>query len=410
MKKTKKKILVVNAISLFPTYMMSQQRALDQIYTLAKEHEVDVLTFNKNDEQSAISEKKIKGHINKYIALKTINNDEDLISKYYYNIKFLAKYYLLGIRREVSKYSTNYYTKSIINIINKHKYDVVISHYWWFSLFFTKHLKYNPLRVLDLHAMVEEDIELNDNNVFYKKNRWQEKRKNQNNLKFQKKVYKNVDLIVPNSINQVMILQKEYPKTEYYYCPNGQNLDHYKHDHKDNYDKDTILFYGSLGSLQNINAFKYFYNNVWPIVLEKNKNSKILIVGNNPPEWIKELNSNPNITITGFVEDVRQYISKACCMVLPMDIGVGFRGRVIEVMALGVPVIGNHNALDCIELENEINGFVTDDYKLMAKYTLKLMSDNFYREKISNSTVKFVNEKYSIDSTYGKLSDYIAST
>ena len=53
-------------------------------------------------------------------------------------------------------------------------------------------------------------------------------------------------------------------------------------------------------------------------------------------------------------------------MILPMSIAGGFRTRVVEVMAMGVPVIGTHNALDCLEMENGIHGFITDNDSEMA--------------------------------------------
>ena len=92
-----------------------------------------------------------------------------------------------------------------------------------------------------------------------------------------------------------------------------------------------------------------------------------------------------------------------------MDIGIGFRGRVVEVMGLGVPVVGNHNALDCIGLKHGVNGFITDDYDAMAEYTLKLIQDASFRAKISEEAIKFIDENYSISKTFDKFSGDIAS-
>ena len=94
-------------------------------------------------------------------------------------------------------------------------------------------------------------------------------------------------------------------------------------------------------------------------------------------------------------------------MVLPMDIGVGFRGRVIEVMATGVPVIGNHNALDCIGMENGINGYVTDDYQELADYAVEILNNKDLRRTLSKNSVKFVDQNYSFNATFDKLSEYL---
>lgn len=404
----KKKILVVNPESLFPTVMMSQLRALNQIFSLAKYHEVDVATFVKNDEMRKLSEEGLAGKVNKFVGIKAINYDGKIFAKYFYNIKFLLLNRIFGIRVAVSNFSSKYSVNSLVRIINKKKYDIVISHYWWGSFFFNKKFNCDPIKIIDLHAMVDEDIILNRNETYYKKNHQLEKKINKKNLKYQKEIFHNIDKVIPNSHVQVEILKENYPSLDYYYCPNGQFIENYIRFRKNMYEEKTILFYGTLNSLQNRRAFELFYKNVWPLILSKEENAKLLIVGNNPPTEIKALTQNPNISVTGYVEDVRDYIIKASCMVLPMDIGIGFRGRVIEVMGLGVPVVGNHNALDCIGLKHGVNGFISDDYNAMAEYTLKLIKDTSFRAKISEEAIKFIDENYSISKTFDKFSKDIA--
>ncbi len=403
-----KKILICNMGSLYPTIMMSQRRTLLEIFSLTVNNEVDVLTFNKNKYQSKLSKDEFIGKVKNYYAFKAINYDENFVKKNIYNFIFLLKYYLRGRRIEISKFSSGYYIKNILEIINNNKYDIIISHYWYGSFFFLYNYKYKVTKILDLHYMAEEDIVLNKKNIYYNKNHWLERRKNRQNLNYQMQILNHTDIVIPNSKSQIKILENNYPQLKFYYCPNGQDLTYYQSYSKRNYDSNTILFYGSLGSRQNTKAFDMFFDNVWPIVKIKNCKAKLLIVGNNPPDYIDKLSNSDDIIVTGFVKDVREYISQANCMILPMDIGVGFRGRVVEVMGMGIPVIGNHNALDCIGLTNEVNGFVTDDYSQMAEYAIKLMSDNKFRENISKNIMDFIKH-YSIENTYNKLSKYLLS-
>jgi glycosyltransferase involved in cell wall biosynthesis len=406
-----KKILVINSASLFPTTMMSQRRAISQILSLSKSDNlaVDVLTFYKNEEQRKSSEDGFNDKVNKFYNLPAINHDGNKWRKNLTNLQIQLKYYFLGHRTDVSKYSSNYYIHSINKIIDKEKYDVVISHYWFGSFFLQGKTKHKPIIMIDIHALVEEDIALNNNGLFFTNNHQLEIKKLGNSLKFQKELFKFCDYLIPNAASQIKILKENYPENKFIYCPNGQDLEQFRQKMSPQYDSNTVLFYGSLGGKQNISAFDIFFKNVWPLILEKKPDSKLLILGNNPSGQIKQLHNGKNITVTGYVEDVTDYISKACCMVLPMNLGVGFRGRVVEVMASGVPVIGNHNALDCIGIENEVNGFITDDFNLMAEYAIKLMSDKPYRKQLSENSLEFVLSNYTVENTYGKLADYISS-
>lgn len=406
-----KKVLIINSSSLFPTTMMSQRRAISQIFSLAESNDlvVDVLTFYKNEKQRFASEEGFLGKVNKFFNLPAINHDGNKLTKAFANLQIELKYYFLGLRKDISKYSSKYYTHKIANIINKEKYDVVISHYWFGSFFLREKLIHNPITMIDIHALVDEDIALNDNGLFFTDNHKLEVKKLKNSLKYQNELSKYADVVIPNAASQVKILKEVYPELDYFYCPNGQDLSIYTSKISETYDPNTILFYGSLGGKQNLTALELFYNNVWPIIVEKKPESKLLVLGNNPPNWITQLHNGKNITVTGFVDNVTDYISKTCCMVLPMSLGVGFRGRVVEVMASGVPIVGNHNALDCIGIENEINGIITDDYTKMAERAIKLMNDKVYRKKLSENSIKFVVENYTIENTYGKLAEFIAS-
>jgi len=248
---------------------------------------------------------------------------------------------------------------------------------------------------------------LNSKGFYYTKNSIKEKKQVKKKLKLQKKVFGSCDIVIPNSITQIKLLKENYPSLEYFYCPNGQDFSLFNLKKDIIYDRNTVLFYGSMGGEQNIGAFKLFYKNVWPLILKENKLAKLLIVGNKPPNWIKILGKKENITVTGFVEDPISIILRACCMVLPMDIGVGFRGRIVEAMIAGVPIVGNHNALDCIRMENKIHGYITDDYSLMAEYALKMMRDDSLRNEISGNAYQFVQDNYSIEATFKKLSTFL---
>jgi len=387
--------------------MMSQKRALYQIKSLSEDHNVTVATFCRTNMEIGKSIKYFNSQGIKFIPISGHNFEGKFLVKSFFNLLFLLKNELFHIKFQVSKFQLRSNKKAILKIIKEFDYEIIISHYWYSSFFFKDIKNKQIVKVLDLHMMVEEDKELNDNKKFYTKNKGRERKTVYKNLLLQNEVFHYVDLLVPNSLSQVQIIKSNYTENKYYYCPNGQEFSNTVKCLKNCYDENTILFYGSMGGQQNIRAFFLFYKNIWPIILNINKNAKLLIVGHNPPVEIKRLGEETNIEVTGFVNDLFSKISRACCMVLPMDIGHGFRGRVIEVMKAGVPIIGNHNALDCIGITSGINGFVSDDYNKMANYALTMMSNKLARDEISKNAFEFSKKNFSIEHTYGKLSAFL---
>ena len=214
------------------------------------------------------------------------------------------------------------------------------------------------------------------------------------------------DLIISVSESDREYFKGVFPQKSHIKIPIGQDLSTYLDYNSFPDDGKNILFYGSMASTQNIKAFYRLFNDIFPEIKLKIPDAKLIVLGANPPDEIKKLHDGKNIRVLGYVEDIREWISKAKIMVLPMDIAGGFRTRVIEVMAMGVPVIGTHNALDSIEMTSGMHGYVTDSDDEMAERAIQLLNDPELRRHISEECRKFVAEKYTIEETYGKLSKY----
>ena len=76
-------------------------------------------------------------------------------------------------------------------------------------------------------------------------------------------------------------------------------------------------------------------------------------------------------------------------------------------MAMGVPVVGTHNALDSIGIENGKHGFIEDTDEGMVSYSVMLLNDASKRNEIAQNACSFAEEKYSLQATFGKLNEYL---
>ncbi len=43
--------------------------------------------------------------------------------------------------------------------------------------------------------------------------------------------------------------------------------------------------------------------------------------------------------VTGYVDDIRPYLDGACVAVAPMQVAVGVQNKILEAMAMGLPVV-----------------------------------------------------------------------
>lgn len=125
--------------------------------------------------------------------------------------------------------------------------------------------------------------------------------------------------------------------------PNGVDSGFFAPDGSE-YDPDQICFVGRMDYYPNQECMDDFCRNVWPMILSRRPSMKLAIVGADPSPGVRELGKLPNVTVTGSVPDVRPYVRGSVAMVAPLNIARGTQNKILEGMALGVPVISSRVA------------------------------------------------------------------
>ena len=100
-----------------------------------------------------------------------------------------------------------------------------------------------------------------------------------------------------------------------------------------------IVFVGTMDYYPNVEAATSFASRIWPRVLEKLPEMRLMIVGANPTPAVSALGGIPSVTVTGTVPDVRPYYRDALAAIVPLRTGGGTRLKILEAMAAGVPVV-----------------------------------------------------------------------
>ncbi|MFH1964699.1 MAG: glycosyltransferase, partial [Acidobacteriota bacterium] len=102
----------------------------------------------------------------------------------------------------------------------------------------------------------------------------------------------------------------------------GVDLDYFSYSEQGKH-PNAIVFVGAFRHSPNLDAMFYFYREIFPEVMQKCPDTHLYIVGSSPPDDIKELGLRENITVTGFVEDIRDYYRLAQVVIVPIRTGVG---------------------------------------------------------------------------------------
>ena len=112
-----------------------------------------------------------------------------------------------------------------------------------------------------------------------------------------------------------------------------------------------ICFIGSLDWMPNIEGFKWFIKEVWPIITDTYPNTQLHVAGRNTPESMRAIKLN-NVFIHGEVNDAIKFIEDHDVMVVPLFSGSGMRVKILEGMALSKTVITTQLGLEGIDAED----------------------------------------------------------
>ena len=255
-----KKILIVNAGPIYPIRAMNQRRTHNMIKTLSKDFGVDLLTPYNDDESFNASHEALKDIGGDYIPIKSVKHKGNIVKKRLVQVLEYFNYYIFGIDKEVTCHKWN--DEKIVKIINERGYKIVISNYWEASLYF-KNLGDKVYKILDPHYAVGENFDVLNMGKKKGLEYFLEKRRLMRNLKLEKNVIAASDLLLPLSVRNHEEFLKIAPNKPMLLVPDGADLDHYL-TYSSEPDPLTILFYGAMGSAQNIKAFWRLHNNILP--------------------------------------------------------------------------------------------------------------------------------------------------
>ena len=159
--------------------------------------------------------------------------------------------------------------------------------------------------------------------------------------------------------------------------------------------KNRVIFCGSMDVLMNTDAVDWFARRVFPKVREAVPDAEFWIVGRNPVPKVKALGSIPGVRVTGRVEDVRPYYAEAKVAVAPFRYGGGTKLKVLEAMALGVPIVATPVGCQGIEVVQGKHLFKEDNEASFARRLIDLLQNSSLREQMAMEARKLVEKRYS---------------
>jgi glycosyltransferase involved in cell wall biosynthesis len=108
----------------------------------------------------------------------------------------------------------------------------------------------------------------------------------------------------------------------------------------------------------------------------------------------KPIPQTGNISLTGYVNDVRPLIASSWVSIAPIKKGGGTRLKILEAMALGTPVVSTPKGSEGLNGQRDEHLFIADTPSAFANKVIELLEDSGLRQRISDNAYQFVREQY----------------
>jgi glycosyltransferase involved in cell wall biosynthesis len=225
-------------------------------------------------------------------------------------------------------------------------------------------------------------------------------------LKYESGIYNKYRAAITTSEKERELIYPNLKNVNIGVVKNGVDLEYFKPLPRTDFNP-NIVFTAWFKYFPNQQAAENFAVNVFPKIKNNIPEAKFFIVGKEPPRNIVELGKIEGIIVTGEVDDIRSYTANADAAVIPLKVGGGTRLKILEAMAMGIPVVSTSLGAEGLDAVNDENIIIADDYNDMAEKIITLIKDKELSKKISQNALKFVRENYDWNVIGTQINNYI---
>jgi polysaccharide biosynthesis protein PslH len=162
-------------------------------------------------------------------------------------------------------------------------------------------------------------------------------------------------------------------------------------------DGGTLVFTATMSWAANVEGIHFLLDEVWPALIAARPKLNAVIIGRNPPASLssKIEERGLNVTLTGFVDDIRPYVARSNVYVIPLFVGSGTRIKAFEAMAMGRPVVSTSLGIEGLDVTDGEHFLRADNAEAFSHAILTLLASEPTRERIAKNARQLMEDRFS---------------
>lgn len=196
-----------------------------------------------------------------------------------------------------------------------------------------------------------------------------------------------VVLISPKEAREFAL---ENPQANVIAAPMGVDYEFYSSgsipERKDNY----AVFVGDMHTAANRDSLIDICENVLPHIPDV----ELGVIGSCPQELCDRLRSHSQVRFLGRVDDLRTSVKEARVFLAPLSYGTGVKTKLLEAMAMGVPIVTNAIGVEGLDVHDGVECFIKESPCEQAGAVKALFSCADYAAKMACAAQEYVSERH----------------
>jgi glycosyltransferase involved in cell wall biosynthesis len=407
-------ILIISPFFPLPLVSGGHTRLFNFIRELSKRHVIDLVAPVSGSEKDLVPEMKkycrhiVTADIDK-LYLRGGRNRPGML----HILRMIMRLFMLlrGVPLEASAFYYPDLKTRLNELLASNRYDVIQVEFTRMALYLSKdfYSEYPAQKVLidyDLAFITHKRKFETADTVLSKAVRYLDYRINES---FALRIWKRFDVfVVVSDVDREKALQY-LPGLSVSVVPNGVDLGYFVPSAKERTER-KLLFLGGSGHYPNVDGLVYFMSEVYPRVRAAAGDISLTVVGGGWDSRNGKVSDSSLIHFAGYVDDVRKYMKGTAVFIAPLRIGGGTRLKILEAMAMRVPVVATSMACEGLSLENEHHLLIADTPQDFASGIIRLFDDERLSDMITNNAYKLVTEKFSWDNLCHELEKVYGNT
>jgi sugar transferase (PEP-CTERM/EpsH1 system associated) len=391
------KLLIIDEEFPFPLNSGKRIRTYNLTRVLAAQNEITYLAYGNSDSEAYHSMKAINVSPE---CVQPINRKQSGLSFYWRLLTNLTSPYPYIV---TSHYSDSF-QKQLDECLKQTEYDLIICEWTPYAIFVKDILHIKRLIVAhNIETAIWQRYEQNERNPFRRMYISIQRAKVE---RFERQAFSWVNgatAVCQSEAESISSLGVSYPVEV---IDNGVDLAYFKPANSKP-KLHHLVFTGSMDWRPNQDAMIYFVHDILPLIRKQIPEVTFSIVGRKPPQKIIDLGSQKGVTVTGTVDDVRDYISEAAVYVVPLRIGGGSRLKILEAMAMEKPVISTSIGAEGLQVTDKKNIAIFDKPGDFADGVVALLQDAAYQQTLGKAGRELVEQNYGWDQLGKRLHAYL---